>query len=61
MRIEIKDIDPRDAAAFIQDILDELQLTESQMAKLIPIIWRHEIKAEIWYDSSGEWHVSPNY
>jgi len=60
MRIEIKDIDPRDAAAFIQDVIDELEITEAQAASLETVIRRHQMGVNIWVDSSGCHNASPN-
>ena len=47
MRTEIKDVDPRDAAAFMQDIIDYLEINESQVADLNQVMRTHGLRAEI--------------
>ena len=59
MRIEIKDVDPRDAAAFVQDIIDDLEITEPQTNALMEILRRHEMATEIWKDEYGCDTASP--
>jgi hypothetical protein len=61
MRTEIKDVDPRDAAAFVQDIIDYLEITELQAAALIDVLRTHGLRAEIWVDEYGCHNASPNF
>ena len=61
MRTEIKDVDPRDAAAFVQDIIDDLEITEPQAAALAKVLRAHGLKAEIREDSSGCHNASPDF
>lgn len=61
MRIEIKDVDPRDAASFVQDIIDDLEITEAQAAALTKVLRVHGLKAEIWEDGSGCHNASPDF
>jgi hypothetical protein len=61
MRTEIKDVDPRDAAAFVQDIIDDLEITASQAAALTKVLRTHGLKAEIWEDASGFHNASPDF
>jgi hypothetical protein len=50
MRTEIKDVDPRDASAFLQDILDYLEINESQVPELNQVLRTHGLRAEIRRD-----------
>ena len=60
MRTEIKDVDPRDAAAFMQDIIDYLEINESQVADLNQVMRTHGLRAEIWVDECGCYNASPD-
>lgn len=61
MRIEIKDVDPWDAAAFVQKIIEEMEITPKQAKALTKIVQTHEMRVEIWEDSSGKHNSSPYY
>lgn len=61
MRIEMKDVDPRDASDFIQRIIDELEITATQAGVLKRVVWEYDLKVNIWKDESGCHNASPNY
>lgn len=61
MRTEIKDVDPRDAAAFMQDIIDYLEINESQAAELTQVLRTHGLRAELWMDECGCLNASPDF
>jgi len=61
MRTEIKDVDPRDAAAFLQDIIDYLEINEFQVPELNQALRTHGLKAEIWVDEYGCHNASPDF
>lgn len=61
MRTEIKDVDPRDAAAFVQDIIDDLEITRAQASALTKVMRTHGLKVEIWEDTSGYHNASPDF
>ena len=60
MRTEIKDVDPRDAAAFAEDLIGIFKITSEEQANaLTKVLRRHEMRAEIWIDSSGRCNSAP--
>jgi len=61
MRTEIKDVDPRDAAAFLQDILDYLEINEFQVPELNQVLRTHGLRAGIWVDEYGCPNASPHF
>ena len=61
MRTEIKDVVPRDAAAFMQDIIDYLEINESQAAELTQVLRTHGLRAELWMDECGCLNASPDF
>lgn len=61
MRTELKDVDGRDAAAFVQDIIDDLEITNEQADKLKRVCEYHEMKVRFWRDESNCDNVGPEY
>lgn len=61
MRIEIKDVDPRDAASFVQDIIDDLELTTAQAESLVCVLRCHGMRARVWEDDSGCHNAEPDF
>ena len=61
MRIELKDVDGRDAAAFVQDIIDNLEITNEQADKLERVCAYHQLKVRFWTEENDCDNVGPEY
>ena len=61
MNIEIKDVTGRIIARFLQDIIDELNLTNDQADKLEAISRNYEADAVFWRDEFGCDNVGTKY
>ena len=59
MKAEWKELDGRDAALFIQDLVDELMLEDEQVDLLEFLCLEHEVPVVFWRESDLTYKVGP--